>query len=698
MDDDIVLSSMPLRKGTDKTTLSRFVDDVWDMSPSMFHPTRKAFLSVDFRAISCPVERLTAKEYIFAWLNERIPDREPRLRPLSSNTALAMLRRFMSFAREQIGRFDMTAIDQELVDAYAALQRARSVTPGRVGVCLRPVVQLRRLTPFLTCGGLTFVPWGGRPVYRASGRGTRCFENATPRIPEPVIAAMLRWAIKYVEVFAADIFAARAELDALKQQFAARPRARIERPVAMLAARIEDRRRNGRGIPVWETPLAIGGITGALSRAGALDGQVMNLRLISMQCGLHVTTICKSDALQSVLLDAARQFGVEIGGMDTQISIDPDTGLPWRERFDALSLAREERHLQAAAYVVCAYLTGMRDGEVQALRPGCLKRSLNADGKPERFSVEGIIWKDRGARGEPAEWVTIEPAAHALEVADRLSARLRAKVGDGRLWMALDDRQTSNVGSPLQAARQINRFRDHLDGRYGSSASPTIPKVDGEAWRFNTRQFRRTLAWYIANRPFGAVAGKIQYKHASVAMFDGYAGSSASGFKQEVEQERALGQLDDIVNYYEARQRGQNPRGPAGLRIAAELNRVDHELSPLAGQIVDRKRVKAMLRHLARTLHVGYLNDCFFEPSTALCLKASNETFGPAPVLSRCAPDRCPNACISERHLPPWEASIAEAEELLKDKRLSSLQREALHHDNERKRKLIAHVRSGDAR
>ena len=118
-----------------------------------------------------------------------------------------------------------------------------------------------------------------------------------------------------------------------------------------------------------------------------------------------------------------------------------------------LSLAREERHLQAAAYVVCAYLTGMRDGEVQALRPGCLKRGLNADGKPERFSVEGIIWKDRGARGEPAEWVTIEPAAHALEVADRLSARLRAKVGDGRLWMALDDqegfqRRRSVTGGP----------------------------------------------------------------------------------------------------------------------------------------------------------------------------------------------------------------------------------------------------------
>ena len=33
----------------------------------------------------------------------------------------------------------------------------------------------------------------------------------------------------------------------------------------------------------------------------------------------------------------------------TQISIDPDRGLPWRPRFDAKSLILEERMLQAAS-------------------------------------------------------------------------------------------------------------------------------------------------------------------------------------------------------------------------------------------------------------------------------------------------------------------------------------------------------------
>jgi integrase len=689
-DDDIVLVSMPLRDGADRATLSRFGEDVWDMAPAMFNMARKAFRTVDFSVILCAAERLLAKEYIYAWMNERLADGEPRLRPVSGHTALATLRRFLDFVRSRIGRLDLAAVDQDLIDAYAAHHRARPITAGRVGVCLRPIVQLHRLAPYLTCGGLTFAPWRGRPVYRATGQGARSSENRTARIPEPVIGAMLRWSIKYIEHFADDIFTAQAELDALNTRFSARSRQRHTRPTVVLESWIDKRRREGRGIPVWEKPLSIGGVTGRLSRDGKFDGNVINLKFVTMQCGLHLTTVFKDPALLSMIHGAADELGFEVGGMDTPISPDPDTGQPWRERFDAISLAREERHLQTAAYILCSYLTGMRDGEVQSLQAGCLKRSLGRDGQTERLAIEGVTWKDRGARGEQVDWITIEPAVHAIRVAERLSERFRRSAVTERLWLALDDRETNNAETPILIAKKINQFREHLDERYGANDCPAIPRVGEEVWRFNTRQFRRTLAWYIANRPFGVVAGKIQYKHASVAMFDGYAGSSASGFRQEVEQELALGQLDDIIDYFENRRRGRRPGGPASRRIGAELERVGRELRPLPGQLADRKRLKAMLAHLARTLHVGYLNDCFFDPSAALCLREAEKPSASAPVLSRCAPDRCPNACLVERHRPPWEASIAQAEELLADKRLSPLQREALRSDNERKRRLIA--------
>ena len=696
-DDDIVLASMPLREGTDRATLSRFGGDVWDMTPAIFNMPRTAFRTVDFSVIPCAAERLLAKEYIYAWMNERLADGEPRLRAVSGHTALATLRRFLDFLRSRIGTLDLAAIDQDLVDGYAAYQRARPITPGRVGVCLRPVVQLHRLAPYLTGGGITFAPWRGRPAYRATGQGRRSSENRTARIPEPVIGAMLRWSVKYLEHFAGDIFAARAEADELNARFVARLRGRRTRPAVLLSSWIDKRRREGRGIPIWEKPLSIGGLTGKLARDGKFEGRVINLKLVTMQCGIHLTTIFKDPALLPMIHDAADELGFEIGGMDSPIRSDPDTGKPWRERFDDFSLAREERHLQTAAYIVCCYLTGMRDAEVQSLRTGCVKRNLDRDGQTERLAIAGVTWKDRGARGEDVEWITIEPAVQAIRIAERLSERIRRSTETERLWLTLDDRRPTNAETPLLIARKINQFRDHLDEKYGGDDSPAIPRVGEEVWRFNTRQFRRTLAWYIANRPFGVVAGKIQYKHASVAMFDGYAGSSASGFRQEVEQELALGQLDDIIDYFENHQRGRRPGGPAGRRIDAELERAGRELGPLPGQIADRKRLKSMLAHLARTLHVGYLNDCFFDPLTALCVRGAEKPSASVPVLSRCAPDRCPNACLVERHLPPWEASIAQAEELLADKRLSSLQRQALREDNERKSKLIAPLKDSSS-
>lgn len=688
--DDIVLASMPLCDGTDRAALSRFGEDVWNMAPATFNMARNAFRTVDFTAIPCPAERLLAKEYIYAWMNERLADGGPRLRPASGHNVLITLHRFLDFVRLRLGGLDLASVDQDLIDAYAAHHRARPITPGRVGVCLKPVVQLHRLAPWLTCGGLSFAPWRGRPAYRATGEGARSSENRTPRIPEPIIAATLGWSLKYLEHFAADIFAARVEADALDAAFSARSRARQTRPAVMLASWIENRRKAGRGIPVWEKPLSIGGLTGKLSRDGRFNGAVINLKLVTMQCGLHLTTVHSDSGLLAMLHAAADELGFEVGGMDTPISHDLDTGRPWRAGFDAFSLAREERQLQTAAYIVCCYLTGMRDGEVQSLQVGCLKRNLGADGQTERLAIEGITWKDRGARGEQVEWITIEPAAQAIRVAERLSERARRNAGTDRLWIALNEHNAIPGETPILIARKINQFREHLDECHGAKGIPAIPRIGEEVWRFNTRQFRRTLAWYIANRPFGVVAGKIQYKHTSVAMFDGYAGASASGFRQEVEQELALGQLDDIIDYFENNQRGHQPSGPAGRRIGSELEQVGRQLGPLPGQLADRKRLKAMLAHLARTLHVGYLNDCFFDPSTALCLRETEKSAASAPVLSRCAPDRCPNACLVERHRPPWEASIAQAEDLLADKRLSPLQREALRKDNQRKRKLIA--------
>ena len=387
------------------------------------------------------------------------------------------------------------------------------------------------------------------------------------------------------------------------------------------------------------------------------------------------------------------ELGLEIGGMDTPISIDPVTERPWRPRFDVKTLVHEERMLQAAAYVVCAYLTGMRDCEVQAMRPGCLSLTRSEDGVIDRHRVRSVAYKNKSGRGEPAEWVTIAPVAEAVDVLERLSARSAQARGIETLWPVLSLKTGTKDHVSAEIVRQLNAYRDHLNALFGAEGAPVIPPAPGGApWRITTRQFRRTIAWHIANRPFGTIAGMIQYKHASVAAFEGYAGSSKSGFRAEVEAQHALGQIDDILDYFDDRCAGGSPSGPAGPRIARALDAAADTLGPLPAMIADRGRVRILLASLARTLHAGPLADCFFDPSTALCLKRATAPDRATPLIALCAPTRCPNACITQRHRPAWDRAAADAARLLREKRLPGPQRVVLQRELARVEAVLAGI------
>jgi hypothetical protein len=334
---------------------------------------------------------------------------------------------------------------------------------------------------------------------------------------------------------------------------------------------------------------------------------------------------------------------------------------------------------------VCAYLTGMRDCEVQAMRSGCLSLTRSADGVVERRRVRSVAYKTKARTGEPAEWVTIALVADAIRVLEPLSARAVAARGGNTLWPVLSLKAGTKAHVSAEIVRQLNAYRDHLNALFGAENAPVIPPVpDGAPWRITTRQFRRTIAWHIANRPFGTIAGMIQYKHASVAAFECYAGSSKSGFRAEVEAQRALGQIDDILDYFDDRRAGGSPAGPAGPRIAKALDAAADTLGPLPAMIADRARLRTLLASLARTLHAGPLADCFFDPSTALCLKRSSVSDRRRPLIALCEPTRCPNACLSARHRPVWAGAAEDARILLREKRLSELQRVALRRDLDR--------------
>ena len=163
----------------------------------------------------------------------------------------------------------------------------------------------------------------------------------------------------------------------------------------------------------------------------------------------------------------------------------------------------------------------------------------------------------------------------------------------------------------------LRKFRDHLNDLFSTADAPFIPAAPGLAepahaetassdghsaasvpWAFDTRQFRRTLAWYIAHRPFGTVAGSLQFKHARLAVFEGYAGTSASGFTAELHAEEALARLDLLEDLYRDWNRGGRSGGHAAGRVNSEFERIRRELGDLPGLVADNTRLRVMLEHL----------------------------------------------------------------------------------------------------
>ena len=696
-----VLLTAPLKSGFERSALSRYSDPSWDLRPAVFRENaRRCHVTVHFGSVDDAGVREAVREFLYARLNIDIPGYRKMLPPASVRQVFNRARRFFEFVHRELGVVDLKRIGQSHLDRYAHFLMAdRNRRPIIIAQLLEIPADLYIYRDHLPSGGLSFQPWAGTSPTRVAG-GCHVRENRTPRIPEEIISPLLAWSIQYVNQFASDIFAARDEMDGLEAKCAAIVKAdrfldhkqRRERQCKRLKNYFERLRNDGRGVPIWVT--THNGTFLQHPKTGNISPPI-NSHLLNLHIGIDVKAEPKmhiqlSGDMSRQIRAAVSELGVEAGGMNTPISYLAESGKPWRSRFDIKALAQEERMLQSAAYIVCAYLTGMRDCEVQAMQRGCLSLTRSEDGIIMRHRVRSVAYKGKSSQGEPADWITIEPVARAIEVLERLSFRAASARGLTTLWPVLAAKSVSKDHLSAEIVPQLNHYRDHLNDLFGTPDQPVIPNdAEGKPWRITTRQFRRTIAWHIANRPFGTIAGMIQYKHASVAVFEGYAGSSRSDFKAEVESQRSLGQIDDLLIYFDQRKAGESLSGPAATRIAKTLDHISGDLDALPAMIADRSRLRTMLASLARTLHVGVLADCFFDPGTALCLKQVSSTNDKIPLPSLCQPTHCPNACITARHRPAWLRSANEISELLQEKRLPLLQRKVLQSEFERIKKIL---------
>lgn len=155
------------------------------------------------------------------------------------------------------------------------------------------------------------------------------------------------------------------------------------------------------------------------------------------------------------------------------------------------------------------------------------------------------------------------------------------------------------------------------------------------------------------------IAGALQYRHHAIQMFESYAGTSASGFRAEVEAEQAIARGEHLLAMTDQHQHHHDLTGPAAGEAAARLA----TFAGFAGQVTtDPRRIARLMASHDPAIYPGEYVTCIYHHPRALC------THGDGPDLGTCQPLRCRNAAFTpanrdalRRELARIDASLIQA-------------------------------------
>jgi integrase len=688
--DTLVLAGRPLRPGIDPASTSRFGDDVWELTPAI-HQLHHQALSLNFTTIPARF-RQVCKELFAAMLATDLPAGLAPTHIVTIRGHFGAVKEFLAWAEAHgiSALSDLQAADVAGYGRYLDAQRVSAATRETKQYAVR-LFWLFRTKLHADAPPADPALVLGMPYARLARRAPA--ENTTDRLPEPVLAPLLVWALRWVEDFADDVTAAVAGHLADRQAAARRG----PLPVGKRGARqrlidvLDGYRQRRQPLPGHTHPLP----QRVRRTAAAPDGLGVNLTYLARQARCHPTTLSRPSYRQ-LIADAVAELGV-----------DPDTylttpirghldGRPWIPAIGAGQVPGLARHLQTACYLVIAYLSGMRDSEVKHLRRGCLRIWRDETGCPVRHKVTGLAFKgEHAADGVPATWIVGAPVARAITVLQALQpieqpllfATLPTSHNYGRA-------QANTVKIPFTTNRDLADFVTWINTYCAAHGrDDAVPDVNGRAWKLTTRQFRRTLAWFIARQPGGSIAGAIQYRHLSVQMFEGYAGTSASGFRHEVEAEQALQRGEHLLDL------AADPHltqlvGPAADQARTRLAAFT---AHFPGTVVnDRKRLQRLLTAHDPNIHPGQYVTCVYNPDRALCHHNPPDTgaggAAPAgPVLGDCQPTRCRNVTLTPTNVHALTEWLTRIDELLATEQvLAPYLRDRLHQQRTEVATLLA--------
>ena len=636
--DALVLGTREIRRDVSRSATSRFADDVWDLTPALIQDHQK-WLVLDFASVAAAY-RDAAKELSYALLACKPPTGARPLKVVTIRGHFISVKRFLGWLSDpEQGKPVLCDVTPELLLSYKEVIIAAGGAMGRRDQKRRSVRLLWIYRQHLHARNqLSFDPLL-LEEWNEGGKGRPGRENATPRIPESVVGPLLVWALRFIDDFSEDILRAAEEWDTLHT--------RTPRSIAA-----------GRGARArLEILLNRYTATGRPLPGGSTGPSGINLRHFAREVDCSTRSVTEPGA-RRLIYQTADEVGVSSEPfLWTECSAMLD-GRPWTGPIPVRELPNLVRLLQTAAYIVVAYLSGMRDSEVKHLRRGCLTVDRDSTGRICRRKITSQAFKGEGTPlGARATWIVGDPVVRAIAVLERIQPPQQK-----RLFAIPPSSQhfRSATATRVKSTRDTNEDLNHFsawvtDYCTGHGRRDGLPLVSGRSWLLRTSQFRRTLAWFIARRPGGTIAGAIQYRHVSTQMFEGYAGTTRSGFRAEAQQEEALARGERLAALVEGHGH-EELRGPSAEEAAHRLEKFGDRVR-FMGKTPDEAQMHKIMRRDDPRIYPGKFVTCSDNPDRRLCRQPTDTSSEPS--LGDCKPLACKNVALTADNIGAWQNHLA---------------------------------------
>lgn len=657
------LAGLTLPEGTRRPV---FDDDSWNFTEVFRLPIQMALVNrrFEFTAITDPGWRLVAKELIMALLAPR--HSAVALLPRAYRTPLHL--RSCAGRLDELIRFfgwlgqreitSLTAIDTQTCEAYLHFRRyvtdgvgtiVGEQSPGTRRAAAQVIVDLVNYRDLFSADGVRadLRPWGGATASAVAEMPSGRQGNTTPAVAGEVLQPMLAAALHLVEVLGERAVELAEQIRAVDSASSLKvPGLRQSSPTAIedIIGVLADYTTTATPLPMLEDH----DIARRLDDGWSPEDPVLPVAtsVVARRAGYSHPWKRWRPALQQALVDAVRSVGVEKTFARTAAQVPAADGsgpTPWTlplHRSEAVGLVGIVR---TAAIIVLAATSGMRSSELMELRVGCRRPIEEPLPGLKRFRIASKIVKGQPLGGTNDEWVVIQPAYRAIELAERLH----------------DDRSEGTLlFGRFAFSVRYTWFRNWVNSPAGTRLG-LAPIPEGPV---SLRMLRRTLSLEMAYRPGGVLASKIHLKHCVVATTEGYPsrpGGAQAELLAAVNKHEADRNLELVLAEFRNYQQGILPAGPGARSLTDFFASIDTDLNTklAAAPKIQRndRDILNLLSKRAKALHLGPANYCWFtDPSRALCLKLTDTPTATRPMIGMCDSARCPQATHHAVHRPIW--------------------------------------------